>query len=327
MKKTPANAPRRDRKIEAELDGFAEWLVRKGRTASQNTLRTYRNAVRAFLTDHGPGEKATKKTLAAWETLNDRRISAGTLASRSVNLRNTAIRAYFDFLVEAERVPENLADKELGWRKQLRLLPRPVGEAVTDAFLQDIREQESAWAKQDFAIVQVLFHAGLRREEAGKLTIGEILPSAIRVLGKGGKERLTTQPPAVRRALMDWLLTYHLDFVREIYDDLGEEAAFAFLQKRKADTGVFVSQGGRPVLERKDPGGYIYRRVIRYARRLGLDVSPHNFRHGFATHLLERGADIRDIQSVLGHANIATTEIYTKVSVNNINRLNGLIGQ
>ena len=221
--------------------------------------------------------------------LADRR--SGGLGPASAAREMSAVRAFLTYAAEEEgnqpQLPRTRAPK------RPRTLPRPLAPQDAMALAADAGEvAASDWiGARDLAILLLLYGAGLRVAEAMGLS-ARVLPlgQAMRVTGKRGKTRIVPLVPAVRQAIQDYvaLCPYGL----------------------KGDTPLFVGAKG---------GGLnadLVRRAVRGARgRLGLpdSVTPHALRHSFATHLLARGADLRSLQELLGHASLSSTQIYTEV--------------
>jgi len=186
-------------------------------------------------------------------------------------------------------------------------LPRPLGvdDCMTLIERGDVdptpeagaREDEGA--RRDRAVVELLYGAGLRVSELSGLDVGDLdLASGdVRVLGKGGAERIVPVPREARRALERYL---------------AERAA-----GRAADAPLFTALRAREGRTRRLGVRDVRRVLRRRARRAGVEgrIHPHRLRHSYATHLLDMGADLREIQELLGHKSLATTEKYTAVSV------------
>ena len=180
-------------------------------------------------------------------------------------------------------------------------LPKALGEAEVASLLGAVTG-DSALARRDRAILEVLYGTGMRISELVGLSLGDLVleEGLVRVLGKGSKERLVPLGSWGRQALSDWL------------GPAGRRALEPARWARRGDAeAVFLNaRGGR--LTRQGAWGI----VRHYGRKCGLDerLTPHVLRHSCATHMLDRGADIRVVQELLGHASISTTQVYTKVS-------------
>ena len=221
--------------------------------------------------------------------LADRR-SAGLGAASSAR-ELSAVRAFLKYAAEQQGKPAQLPRTRAP--KRPRTLPRPAAPDDVVELAQNAAEAASApWiGARDLAILLLLYGAGLRVAEALSLT-ASLLPlgSTIRVTGKRSKTRVVPIVPAVREA-MD-------DYVRQCPYPLRGQAP------------LFVGARGGPL----NPD-LVRRSVAAARRRLGLPdtLTPHALRHSFATHLLARGADLRALQELLGHASLSSTQIYTAV--------------
>ena len=175
--------------------------------------------------------------------------------------------------------------------KGQRLLPKVVAAEDLGNALDRAPQEDSS--TRDRAMVELLYSAGLRLSELHGLDVppGGGFPDELRVLGKGRKERAVPVGSKAREALDAWLL-----------ERRGLAAA--------DETALFVGRGGRRLSQRS-----IQLRLAAWARNAGLPVHlhPHKLRHSFATHMLESSGDLRAVQELLGHANLATTQIYTQL--------------
>ncbi len=272
---------------------FADHL-RRDRRRSVHTVRAYRATAErllAFLSDHW-GEAVETLRLASLTTadlrafLAHRRAHGLTNASAAREL--SAVRVFLRFAGgEAATVP---AVKGPRVKKGV---PRPVSPAEAVALAEDVSESAAEpWiAARDWAVLLLLYGAGLRIGEAVGLT-GAILPlgETISVTGKRDKTRLVPLLAPVRAAIEDYARLTPWPIARDVV--------------------LFRGAKGGPL----SPA--IIRRSVQAARtRLGLSerTTPHALRHSFATHLLGRGADLRSLQELLGHASLSSTQIYTQV--------------
>ncbi|MDP6076258.1 MAG: tyrosine-type recombinase/integrase [Myxococcota bacterium] len=279
--------------------GFEESLrrfdlhLRAERNLSAHTRRAYGADVRQFAATLEPGARpdhvAPEDVRRFLTALHGRRNPA-TLARKLAS-----IRAFFRFLV---REGDSRFDPTAGMplTRTPKRLPRPLAVDDCQTFIESIPVSSAAPADlRDRALLELLYGAGLRVGELVGLDVRDVdvHRGDVRVLGKGGKERVVPLPGAARDALRAWLDHRRSPGV------LGEP--------------LFVSlrPSHRRLLDRD------VRRVLRRrARRAGIAgaVHPHRLRHSYATHLLDMGADLREIQELLGHASLATTEKYTAVS-------------
>jgi integrase/recombinase XerD len=222
-----------------------------------------------------------------------------SLAPASLARRRSALRQYFRFLV-AEGLRADDPTEGLAPQKAVRALPKTLSVAEVDALFAALAALESAAPGPATvrlrALLELLYGSGLRASELVSLPRAAIRPRqpfAI-VTGKGGKERLVpVSEPALAAALAHQAL------------------------QPKGSRFLFPSRGRAGHLSRVA----LFQQVKALAARAGLDparISPHVLRHAFATHMLARGADLRTLQTLLGHADIGTTEIYTHVTTDHL---------
>ena len=216
----------------------------------------------------------------------------------SANRRLTVFRRYFQWALREQRLPVDPSLRLLAARQPLRM-PKSLSEAQVEALLQ-APDPSTELGLRDRTMLELMYASGLRVSElvALKTLHVSLAEGVLRVLGKGSKERLVPFGQEAR----DWLERYLL------------RGRAALLGGRASDA-LFVSTSG------PKPGTALSRimfwnLVKRYAVQAGITapLSPHTLRHAFATHLLNHGADLRAVQMLLGHADIATTTIYTHVA-------------
>lgn len=215
------------------------------------------------------------------------------LAPATVSRKISSLRGYFGFLTSEGEVEEDPTEKLEAPRRG-----RPLPEVLTVEEVEEILravEPEHDLAFRDRAMLEVLYGAGLRVSELIELGVRDLLlgEGLVRVIGKGSKERIVPLGGRATDALQRYL--------RELRPRL---------DRGESEGVVFLNQHGRP-LSRMGA----WKIVRRHVERSGVkrDVSPHTFRHTFATHLLEGGADLPAVQELLGHSDITTTQIYTHV--------------
>lgn len=212
-------------------------------------------------------------------------------ASASVCRALMALKVLFRFLKREQLIPANIA-LLLESPKLWQLIPEVLNSDEI-ALLLSAPDRGTAAGARDYAILEVLYGSGLRVSELCGLHLNDVTDTFVRVMGKGRKERLVPLGRLAVTALDDYL------------------ARFRGQQDEGDNPPLFISRSGQ-----KMDRIAIWRAIKSYARQAGIskNISPHTLRHSFATHLLDNGADLRIIQEMLGHANIASTERYTHVS-------------
>lgn len=183
-------------------------------------------------------------------------------------------------------------------------LPRAMSFDEVEALLA-APDPTTALGLRDAAMLELMYAAGLRVSELVSMRVDDVVPTAgfVRVTGKGGKER----PVPIHEGAIDLIARYERDGRRPLLGSAG-----------RATNALFVTRRGEPMTRQN-----FWKRIRDHARRAGIrtEVHPHRLRHSFATHLIERGADLRAVQQMLGHADLATTEVYTYVSRARLRRL------
>ncbi|MCC6170922.1 MAG: tyrosine recombinase XerC [Gammaproteobacteria bacterium] len=226
------------------------------------------------------------------------RSHAGGLAPRSVQRRLSAVRSFFRYLIRERVVTHNPA-AEVRAPKVRRSLPGTLDVDQVGRLLEiAVTDPLSA---RDRALMELFYSSGLRLAELVSLDLGDVdlAEHLVRVTGKGRKTRIVPVGRFAREAIARWL----------------QERS----QLAKPDqTALFVARNGRRLSPRA-----VQARVGYWARRQGLPVHvhPHLFRHSFASHLLESSQDLRGVQELLGHADIATTQVYTHLDFQHLARI------
>lgn len=295
------------------IDGFGRYLSVE-RALSPNTRRAYESDVRQ-LTVHTGAEVSPSRVDAdhvrAWLASLHRRRSPATMGRKLAS-----VRSFFRWLVrEGERRDDPTAG--LPMPKLEKRLPRPLSvddceqlitrdERIVNqpAPVGGDRARRHEWmALRDRALVELLYGTGIRVGELVALDVRdlELRAQEIRVMGKGGKERVVPIPEQARLALTDWLE------VRRHPGLMGEPLFISLRARREETPRRLAAREARRILGER-------------ARRadLGEHVHPHRLRHSYATHLLDMGADLREIQELLGHSSLSTTQKYTAVSVEHL---------
>lgn len=286
------------------LTGFLEMLAAE-RGAARNTLEAYRRDLEDFL-----GFVAHRGRNICDVELADlsaylKAVGEAGLAASSRARRLSAIRQFFKFLTAEGYVEDDPAQGFAGPKKR-RALPATLSLSEVDQLIEAARRRvdgtkgrDRACALRLYCLVEVLYATGMRVSELVSLP-RSVLQGDARVLvirGKGGRERLVPLNAAARAALDRYL------------DEPRAEDGGAGTLKTK---WLFPSKGAQGHLTRQR----FAQELKQLAQAASLDaerVSPHVLRHAFASHLLDRGADLRSVQQLLGHADISTTQIYTHV--------------
>ena len=217
------------------------------------------------------------------------------LAPASVARTVVAVRMFFKYL-QLEGLVESNPAELIVTQKMWERVPTVLSTRSVDAFLGAVRKTDKYW-QRDVAMLEVLYATGCRASEVCRLRVRD-LSLAERYLkceGKGGKQRMV---PIGTRAI---------EAIQRYMGDLRGKLA---TRQTHLPEELFLSRAGL-ALDRIQ----LWRMVKFYAKRAGIDssISPHSLRHSFATHLLAGGADLRQVQEMLGHASIQTTQIYTHV--------------
>ena len=278
------------------------YYLRMERALSPNTVAAYARDVSEFLAAADLAPRAVRpedieRYLVA-RAGGDPSTALGmtgkpqALSKRSQARLLSALRSFFDWLIlEGER-PDNPCDR-VEAPKLGRYLPEVLSVEEVEKILDSVTGND--WrALRDRAILEILYGCGLRVSEACGLLISHVYlqQGFVRVVGKGNKERLV---PLGEMAA---------DAFRAYLEARPQAAELAF------DDIAFLNKNGRPLSRVA-----IFNLVKQQALIAGVnkEISPHTFRHSFATHLIERGADLRVVQEMLGHESILTTEIYTHI--------------
>jgi len=265
------------------------------RGASLNTLEAYSRDLGQFL-DYVRGSGVASPLAVSPEHVTAflAELRGQGLSSASVNRKLAAIRGFYKYLLREARVEENPLARVETARAWIRL-PGALSREEMETLLGQPAEATPAGIR-DRAMLELLYATGLRVSELATLTLNRVNRQMgfLVTVGKGRKERIVP----VGQSALGWLGRYI------------EQARPVFLKKRTSNA-LFLNRSG----ERFTRQG-LWKLIKKYARMAGLErkVHPHTFRHSFATHLLEGGADLRSVQVMLGHADISTTQIYTHVT-------------
>ena len=263
--------------------------LRLERRMSPNTVTSYCHDVAGLLEHCGQEpSQITSEDIQAYLG----KVTAEGLSKRSTARLTSSLRSFFDWCVQEGEVKENPCDR-VEAPKLGKYLPSVLSLQEVEAILASV-DLKKAGGKRDRAILEVLYGCGLRVSEAAALRISHIHldEGFVDVIGKGEKQRLVPlgEPAA--------------DAIRAYLEDRPLPAS------RAVEDFLFLNRFGKP-LSRVS----IFTMVKEQAMAAGIqkEISPHTFRHSFATHLIENGADLRIVQEMLGHESILTTELYTHI--------------
>jgi len=287
-----------------EVDKFLTYLtVEKG--FSQNTVSAYHNDL--YQMAEFAGEEAEGKSLMpSWDSFGRQGILSYLLNLKergyapSTRARKVAsANSFFTFMVN-EGILKSRPTEGVGSSRVGKSLPKPISIAQVRRLLEQPAKLSTPEAKRDKAILELLYASGMRVSELVSLDLDDIDVSGgyVRCLGKGHKERLI---PIYRQAAIA-VDAYTKEIRPHLVRDDTEKALFL---NHRGDR--LTRQGLWQILK-----GYAK------AADLGKDVTPHTLRHSFATHMLNGGADLRSVQELLGHANISTTQVYTRLTSEHI---------
>ena len=264
-----------------------EYYLKIERAMSPNTVASYCSDVKKFAEFHNDAlEKADPDAVISY--LSSRK----KLSERSQARLLSSLRSFYDWLVLEKVIEENPCDK-VDMPKLGVYLPTVLSVEEVEAIIDSV-QREDWFGLRDKAILEVLYGCGLRVSEAVELKISGVYldEGFLRVIGKGNKERLVPLGEMAGDALRSYL-------------DSRPAPADA-----EADDVLFLNRFGKR-FSRVSMFNLVKKQAL--AAGITKELSPHTFRHSFATHLVENGADLRVVQEMLGHESITTTEVYTHI--------------
>jgi len=279
------------------LEGFFTYLsVEKG--LSKNTLSSYAADLKRYMLFLKEREKRIESAFR------------GDIIDFNEGLRNdgysipsicrylSSVKALYKYLL-IENIIDSDPSENIHMPKKWERLPKALSVSEVLDLLQTGFSGNTVL--RDTAMLELLYSSGLRVSELVRIKLGDIHFDAgfLRIMGKGAKERVV---PVNVRAL-------------EKVKKYTEEERLAILKKRQSPY-LFVTRLGKPMSRQR-----FWQTLKAIGKQAGLEISPHTIRHCFATHLLEGGADLRSVQKMLGHSDISTTQIYTKVTTDRIKKV------
>lgn len=262
---------------------------------SENTLSSYKNDIStfiSFLSDYkisDPSDISTENLTAFFKTLKNIGLTS-TSAARYFS----SLKGFFLYLLKNNYIIKNPLEK-ISAPKLSKKLPEVLNINEVDKILAQPNVSDTLGLR-DKTILELLYACGTRVSELTNLKLSDLFlnEEVIRVFGKGSKERLIP----IGSSAIEWVGKY-IKESRSVLLRISKSGNYVFLNSR----GSKLSRMG------------IWKIIDRYVKEAGIqkEVHPHTFRHSFATHLLEGGADLRAVQEMLGHADISTTQIYTHI--------------
>jgi integrase/recombinase XerD len=262
---------------------------------SENTLSSYKNDISAFISFlktfkvSDPSEISSDKITLFFKTLKD-----FELTNTSTARYFSSLKGFFSYLIKNNYIKKNPIEK-ISAPKLSKKLPSVLNVNEIDLILSK-PDVSDTLGLRDKAILELFYACGTRVSELINLKISDLFlnDEVIRVFGKGSKERLIP----IGSSAIKWMEEY-LKKGRSSLMKISKSGNIVFLNSR----GTKLSRMG------------VWKIIDRYVKEAGIkkEVHPHTFRHSFATHLLEGGADLRAVQEMLGHADISTTQIYTHI--------------
>lgn len=278
------------------LAAFISYLTYE-KNYSPNTVKAYDKDIKGFTNfcikecDVKDIEKADYNLIRGWVV---QMVTEG-LSNRSVNRKVASLKAYYKFLLKIENIQVNPLAKHKALKTPTKI-EVPFSEKEMELLLQKVHFEDGFEGDRDRLIIELLYATGIRRAELINLRLGDIELSqkTMKVLGKRNKERIVP--------LLDTTI-----YLFEIY--LAERMKLKSVKDRDF---VFLTKSGVKIYET-----LVYRIINGYFSKVSSKVkkSPHILRHTFATHLLNKGADLNSVKELLGHASLASTQVYTHNSI------------
>ncbi|MBI5876831.1 MAG: site-specific tyrosine recombinase XerD [Chloroflexi bacterium] len=280
-----------------QIQAFLRFItVEKG--YAQNTLSAYQNDLNqmaAYLSAKSPEmtwAMVTREDVSEYIA----HMKSLTYSSSTVARKLAALKSFFHFMTVERLIAENPAAM-LDSPKTRKYLPKALSTEDVDRLLAEPAKDNSPKGQRDRAIMEALYATGMRVTELISLNVDDVTltEGTIRCMGKGAKERIVPLYPRAIEALLNYV----------------QGGRLQLLKSPTPEPALFLNQRG----ERLTRQG-LWLIIKEYAKRVGItfEVTPHTLRHSFATHMLSGGADLRNVQALLGHANVGTTQVYTHVS-------------
>jgi integrase/recombinase XerD len=287
--------------LDVSLDRYLRHLVVE-RGLAANTVAAYSRDLGGYLTFLGARGVTTAPAIDASDVsgyvASLRTREAGALTASSAARMLSSVRGFHRYLLD-----ERLAEVDVAAASKPPKLPSRLPKAISIeqmASVLDAATGETPQALRDAALLELLYATGARISEAVDLNVDDVIEGdVVRLFGKGGKQRIVPLGSFARSAIDAYLVR-----ARPLFSARGSSTPALFLGAR----GQRMSR----------QNAWLIIRAVADRANLGIEISPHTFRHSFATHLLAGGADVRVVQELLGHSSVATTQIYTLVTADTL---------
>ncbi|MBN2057412.1 MAG: site-specific tyrosine recombinase XerD [Candidatus Saganbacteria bacterium] len=283
--------------MKEQVKDFLEF-IKIERGYSENTVRSYQRDLDNFM-KFAKGKDAGKVDRQTIKDHLEHLYEAG-FSVASTERKLACLKSFFHYLLREDRIKVD-PTSDIKLPKKAKRLPKALSISETIKLISAPREKNYL-ALRDAALLELLYASGMRVSEAAGLNVADInfSVSFVKCLGKGSKERIVPLNKVTLKAIQEYL-----DKARPQYPQKDKEA-------------LFLDKNGKRLTRQG-----IWLVIKKYVKLSGVKgkTSPHTLRHSFATHLLEKGADLRSVQEMLGHADIATTQIYTSVSRERLKRM------
>jgi integrase/recombinase XerD len=293
--------PASELSLAASLDRYLRYVsIERG--LSTNTVAAYRRDLGVYLafldeaTVHQPAAVAPAHIAAFTRHLSMR--EQAPLTASSISRMLSSVRSFHRYLLDEGQVEVDVASEATPPKLPSRL-PKAISVDEMAAVLATC-EGDAPQAMRDRALLELLYATGARISEAVALNVDDVIDQdVVRLFGKGGKQRIVPLGSYARSAIDTYLV--------RVRPQLAQRGA--------ATPALFLGLRGQRVSRQN---AWLIIKAAAERAKLGVEISPHTFRHSFATHLLAGGADVRVVQELLGHSSVATTQIYTLVTADTL---------
>jgi integrase/recombinase XerD len=269
---------------------------------SRNTVESYRLDMKKFL-EFLSADEGDSLSFSRGDIVNFiEQLRKETYSTASICRFISSVRGFCKYLL-TEHLREDDPSENLQSPKKWERLPKALSFSEVKTLLAESASSDSAAPilMRDAVMIELMYSSGLRVSELVLLKLEDLNLEAgfLRVMGKGSKERIVP----VNIQAVEKIKHY-------ITNQRGE------ILKKKRSPYLFITNRGKPMTRQR-----FWQTMRKFAKKLGIKLSPHVMRHSFATHLLEGGADLRSVQKMLGHSDIATTQVYTKVTTDRLKQV------